>query len=285
MFYLKSKIKNYILQKSYELQDEFPFSSLPYITGDGFRGIANYIINENGINSLFHSNEKNIFFCEVKDLYLIKRYINLINNNILIIHNGDDAPDMNLRKLLNHNLIKLYSTNIIKVFDNETCIPIGLENAKLKKSGSFNYYFNLNNNNIKKSELVFASFNVGTNTSERLPLLNLCKYYDIENEYGLSLLNYRKRLLNAKFILSPPGNGIDCHRTWEAIYHKSVPVILRKYCLFNEHSLPILVVKKYEDFLNLNDDDKQKIYDDKMSYVTDLAFMPYWYKQILNLNV
>ena len=28
-----------------------------------------------------------------------------------------------------------------------------------------------------------------------------------------------------KFILSPPGAGFDCHRTWEALYLGAIPIV------------------------------------------------------------
>eukprot|EP00457_Paulinella_chromatophora_P006971 gb/GEZN01006991.1/.p1 GENE.gb/GEZN01006991.1/~~gb/GEZN01006991.1/.p1 ORF type:complete len:434 (+),score=34.09 gb/GEZN01006991.1/:153-1454(+) len=33
------------------------------------------------------------------------------------------------------------------------------------------------------------------------------------------------RLLSSKFVLSPPGTGIQCYRTWEALYCGAIPVI------------------------------------------------------------
>ena len=58
-------------------------------------------------------------------------------------------------------------------------------------------------------------------------------------------------------MISPPGNGIDCHRTWEAIYLGSVPVVLKKYI---SHELirlfPIIAVNKWEDFFELSSSEK-----------------------------
>ena len=37
---------------------------------------------------------------------------------------------------------------------------------------------------------------------------------------------YRQLLLRSKYVLSPPGNGPDCHRTWESIYLGAIPIVL-----------------------------------------------------------
>lgn len=49
------------------------------------------------------------------------------------------------------------------------------------------------------------------------------------------------------FTISPRGNGMDCHRTWEAILLGSVPIIpdLPINQLF--HSLPVLIVRNWAD--------------------------------------
>jgi hypothetical protein len=41
------------------------------------------------------------------------------------------------------------------------------------------------------------------------------------DRYGLYLREMRK----SKFILSPPGLGLDCYRHWEALYMGTIPVI------------------------------------------------------------
>jgi hypothetical protein len=65
-------------------------------------------------------------------------------------------------------------------------------------------------------------------------------YYDMINDY--------------KFILSPPGAGEDCHRTWEALYVGCIPIV--RSSAINElyEGLPVLVIDSWEDiseeFLN-----------------------------------
>ena len=50
-----------------------------------------------------------------------------------------------------------------------------------------------------------------------------------------------------KYILSPPGAGIDCHRTWEAIICNVVPIVLSSTLDSLFVDLPVLIVKKWED--------------------------------------
>jgi len=49
------------------------------------------------------------------------------------------------------------------------------------------------------------------------------------------------------FVLSPFGNGMDCHRTWEALLCGCIPIV--RSSVFNElfDGLPVLIVDKWED--------------------------------------
>ena len=56
--------------------------------------------------------------------------------------------------------------------------------------------------------------------------------------------DYLKDMAPYKFIASPPGNGIDCHRHWEAIYLNSIPIVI-KNLMYAKYDLPILQVNDY----------------------------------------
>ncbi len=49
------------------------------------------------------------------------------------------------------------------------------------------------------------------------------------------------------FVVSPHGNGLDCHRTWEALCIGNIPIVKTSPIdsLFDE--LPILIVKDWND--------------------------------------
>ncbi len=53
--------------------------------------------------------------------------------------------------------------------------------------------------------------------------------------------------LEYAFVISPPGNGLDCHRTWEALALGCIPIVMRSGSLLDllYESLPILLVDDY----------------------------------------
>ena len=82
---------------------------------------------------------------------------------------------------------------------------------------------NLQNNNI---------YNINTNAT---------KYYKIINKY--------------KFVVSPEGNGIDCHRHYEALLFGAIPIVEFNPLIKKKYrNLPILYTNDYteitEDYLN-----------------------------------
>jgi hypothetical protein len=79
------------------------------------------------------------------------------------------------------------------------------------------------------------------------------------------------------FIISPPGNGVDCIRTWEALYCGLYPVVQKSAGMdfFAKH-LPILVIQdlrllKKEDLdLFLSSDKPNELDFLKASFWKDL---------------
>ena len=85
----------------------------------------------------------------------------------------------------------------------------------------------------------------------------------------------------AKYILSPPGNGFDCHRTWEALIVGTIPIV-KSSCLDALLSdLPVLIVDDWpvvdEQFLHMRYEQmKQLFYTDGIKKIT----YDYWEEKI-----
>jgi hypothetical protein len=99
---------------------------------------------------------------------------------------------------------------------------------------------------------------------------------------------YYQLLSQYKFILSPPGAGEDCHRTWEALYVGVIPIVLESSISELYKELPIVSVKNWNDisgeFLekeynrieNLKRNGEIKI---------EKAYLEYWKNKILKIIV
>jgi hypothetical protein len=58
---------------------------------------------------------------------------------------------------------------------------------------------------------------------------------------------FLQNLLTHRFVLCPPGNGVDTHRMWESLAAGAIPVVLRSHAMEPFKELPILFVDRYEE--------------------------------------
>ena len=86
--------------------------------------------------------------------------------------------------------------------------------------------------------------------------LESIKRKGIDFTTGLSFENYLDGLSKSMFSISPNGNGIDCHKTWESIYLKTIPVVTKSINSEHYSKLPILILDKWDDLdkLRLDED-------------------------------
>ena len=88
---------------------------------------------------------------------------------------------------------------------------------------------------------------------------------------------YRQAVSESMFVLSPPGRGFDCHRTWEAIYLGAVPVVLEGTLPPGLlHDLPIHSVSSYGHFLNLSHSVMVGLFQEVRAVNARKAYMPFW---------
>ena len=93
---------------------------------------------------------------------------------------------------------------------------------------------------------------------------------------------YRQAVSESMFVLSPPGRGLDCHRTWEAIYLGALPVVLEGTLPPGLlHDLPIYSVSSYEHFLNLSYSDMAGLFHEVRSVSARKAYMPFWVDAVM----
>lgn len=131
----------------------------------------------------------------------------------------------------NKFLIKWYGQNMIPNYhiDKMVGIPIGLENSQWK--GSDYNVCKKYKNNIKE-KLLYFNFSLNTN-KERGCIENVLLQNGFIKNEKTDWETYIKEIFTYKFALSPEGNGIDCHRTWECIYVGCIPILKKNSIMFD----------------------------------------------------
>jgi hypothetical protein len=294
----KLKRKMNTLKKSI-LENERP-TSYPFISGDTFRSICDVIIENKQDFEIFNNFDENnkdikkvfisLSFIHKNEKYLIDNLSKRdyrFNNINLILHNGDKIPSeeffLKLSKLFN----KVYCVNSMSNRKNIIAIPIGLENyhffnnGKIEELIQYNNYINIKRK--KKDIILFSCFDLSTNYELRKPIQD--KFIKSRFSHVYKALNKKKyinHLKRALFVISPPGNGLDCHRNWEAIYYDCIPVVLNNFLpqQFIEN-LPILAVNSYDEILNMSESELGILYNKMIKYRNlEMAYFDYWYKKI-----
>ncbi len=227
--------------------------SLPFVSGDTFRAMADHIY-ENGREFRPEAVRAGaVIFVDVKmiDRYFAEAHPKIAAKYVLITHNGDRNIDAALAAKLDDRIAAWFAQNVAVRHDKIRPIPIGLENRYYCNNGLPRIFARLRRAATPKKNRILYGFTVATNPTERQPALDAlstCASADrlegwpIPPEYARVLHGY-------KFVASPPGNGIDCIRTWEALLLRTVPIVKRN--IMNEHflglGLPLVLIDDWRD--------------------------------------
>lgn len=228
--------------------------SYPYISGDGFRSMADHVYDETDYSL-------DAAAVEFGDIVFVKSdklgdFFNNIHDQIqypyiLVAHNSDAAvPGEFEAYLQDEKILKWFGQNpSIMYHPKFVPIPIGVANRYVGDHGNINNFneFALGSRS-PKSCLLGYNFEPGSNRTERGPVHDM--FFNqpyVKNLLGWPHRQYLTRMSEAQFILSPRGNGLDCHRTWEAFIVGAIPVM--KSCMLDEllDGLPVLIVNDWTE--------------------------------------
>ena len=96
---------------------------------------------------------------------------------------------------------------------------------------------------------------------------------------------YITDLAKHKFCISPNGNGIDCHRTWECLYLGVIPIVVKSKPMNYFTDLPILFVNDYDNITeNYLLEVYEKNFKNKKFNMKKLK-IEYWQKKLYELRV
>ena len=102
----------------------------------------------------------------------------------------------------------------------------------------------------------------------------------VTNTSNLSMDHFYFDLARHKFVFSPRGNGLDCHRTWEALYLRTIPIVLRVEGMRYFEDLPIYFV---DDWSEITEESLNKFYQKMLNSEYNLGKMKIsWWKDKIN---
>ena len=170
----------------------------------------------------------------------------------IIFTNLEDTPiDDFIIDRIPENVVCISAVNAITHDDKVIPAPYGVQRRmtpdddRIEQLTGWMEFDNKDN----PDKLLYVSHNESSN-ARRLGIKNL--FYDKDwaevNEQRVSYNTFLSNLSNSKFMICPIGNAIDCHRNWEVLYMRRVPVMVRDPYLEKLYEdYPVLFVDNYKD--------------------------------------
>ena len=180
------------------------------------------------------------------------------NRFILITHNSDKSFTNEHFKHIARYVSKVYAINNLSNYALVKTIPIGLQDSSLaiiqkcrlqgmaRKNILLYMNFTLNTNRIKRTQCLKAFYE-----QHSLAQSKLKDWVVRDHKVGREI--FYAKIARSKYVLCPEGTGIDCHRTYEAIYFDAIPIMKSNKMNNFFKDLPVVLVSDWgfitEDWL------------------------------------
>lgn len=257
--------------------------SFPFVTGDGFRSLADVIVdtiddvknacslltNTSAINQRLRLHQSVVLFVANDGVTLST----LINANcigsasrsvVIIVHNGDADGISSRHQFLAHgNVLAVFTQNCDGFHSKITCIPIGIENRRWPRHGRVPEVLagamSGNLHGLSPADIVLSNkanaiatscFTPDTYQLERVPLFNMINSSAmnwIDNNCRHDAFHFYRKVLRSAAVIAPRGNGKDTHRAWESLYLGRMIVTLSSSLDPLWEGLPVLLLRDWND--------------------------------------
>ena len=166
----------------------------------------------------------------------------------IIFTNLEDTPtDQYIFSSIPGNILCISAVNAIAHGDKVIPAPYGVQRRMDRLDTRIDQLKNAMGKNLKPVLPLYVNHNDNSHP-ERVGLKDMFRDWATVEDQRVDYTNFLLNLARHKFVLCPRGNAIDCHRNWEVLYMRRVPVMKRdEYleALFKDY--PVLFVDKYSD--------------------------------------
>ena len=231
------------------------------------------LINYPEIEIINTTSNPTVYVCSSAIPHFIANLLSLITTPFILVSGDCDETipydimsNEEFEAFINHKLLlHWFCQNIVVRHDKITCMPIGLDYHTMQSNRVWGGI-----TSASGQEAILKS--VKQNSLHFTHRLNKCyanyqflmatKYgkYDRQDAYdniSKDLVYYEPNKINRlatwtkqvdyAFVISPHGNGYDCHRTWEALILGCIPIVKRSAIDALYEDLPVLIVNDWKD--------------------------------------
>ncbi len=182
---------------------------------------------------------------------------------------------------MDEKIIHWYGQNVSVNHPKVSPLPIGLENMHHYNHGMISHFKKIQAEKITKKDKILFGFTIGTNPTERSKAFSVLNETNVAEKIpdGMNAKKYLSSLNQYKFVASPEGNGIDCHRTWEATYTRTIPIVtdslLTRY--FFNLGLPLFIIKDWSEVARFDEKKLSEMYQSlEKRFDAEPLYFNYW---------
>jgi hypothetical protein len=257
-------------------------SSYPYLSGDTFRLFCDHIFDET---------KTYLDIDEIKEgdtLFLVADFFSYFfscvfphikKSFIIVTHNRDNSVPGKFKKYLDDDkIIAWFGLNIDFTHEKLFALPIGFANRVWPHGDISIIKKNLNQTFIKDKFLCASHISMTHNT--RSEVYDYFRNTDYCTFIGKKTFEvYLRDLSSSIFVLSPRGNGFDCHRTWEALICGAIPLVPSTKINSVYDNLPVIIVDDWQSVTKEFLEQKWNEMKGK-KYMIEKLFADYWFEKI-----
>ena len=241
----------------------------------------------------------------------IDNFSNFKYRVVIVVGNGDQtfpndfwkSEDEFIKFIESDKILHIFSVNSTIMHNKHTKIPIGLDyhSTSYIDKGVKGHYVskmmplecdNLINEIIsnrqsfdKRIIKCYSNFHFNMQTDRRYTYDRKDALEKIPKEcvyYEEKILPRKQSFINQleyAYVISPHGNGLDCHRTWEALVLGCIPIV-KSSCLDQLYDeLPVLIVEDWSDITQELLEETVKVFkEQKFNY--EKLTLKYWMDKI-----
>ena len=176
--------------------------------------------------------------------------------NFIIFTGFEDTPiDEDIFNRIPKNVLTIYASNSISFGGKVVPIPYGLQRKLHHYDNRHEILIKNTTQNVTPSKLLYLNHNSSSNPDRQKinETLQGFEWVTIQSPKSINeqdYNNYLQEIKNHKFMICPEGNaiGCECHRDWEVIYMKRVPVVQdSEYLRKIFEGIPVLFVNSFLD--------------------------------------
>ena len=247
------------LLKSCNHHNVLPNSSMPFV---------DYYIDLNNLKD-----GDTIYICSSALLDFVNSILPNIKTRFILLSGDSDSPiptgplTKNKFELLinDERLIVWFSQNLVyspKTYKKLKYLPIGMDYHTIANN---DMYWGPRSSPITQETLLMCVSKKALPLVDRKPIAYTTFHFTLHrscrqqayNQIPKELVYYEpsqiprlmswNKQIEYAFVVSPPGEGLDCHRTWEALSLGCIPIMISTPLDEMFEGLPVLIVKSWSD--------------------------------------